>query len=637
MLQSIREKSQGWLAWLIVTLVCSTLVGLGIRNYLQGNSAHMAAKVNGHEITQEQLNMAYEQLRQQYQMQMGTDLASNPQADAQLKNKALNQIIISTLLSNAALKQGFRVTNTAVQTSLAKMLMFQVNGQFSKDRFHEILNATLFTEASFLAALKKDLLINQVQSGYITSGFALPNEVNEMIRLIGQKRDIAYFVIPKEGFTKTLYIPEADAQAYYQQNQTQFAVPEQVSIDYLELSSSDIAKNLHFSTSELQQFYAENKEGFTKPARWKIAGILVHLPNQATAQQISEVQTKINTLSQRLQSGENFAKLAEQFSEDSTSAQQGGLIGWVTRGNISPELEQTITTLKPNETSSPVKTKDGFSIVKLIASEPEQLQPFNQIKDQVAKMMAQQKAQKIFSEQADKLTNLTYANPNTLEIAAKELDLPLQHTGAFGPQGAKEGIAANPKIISAAFSPDVLLRGNNSALIEVNPDTYIVLHINHHQPASIKPYSLAREDIFLTLKTQASEHSAAQQGHNFIEQIRSGKNPKELAGQQHLVWAEKNDAGRFDTKFNSMILSTAFHLPRPENDRPTASGITLPSGDYAVIIVNHVRDGGDNTATGNSKEERRIFQEQLENSFGELDYQFYVLGLENKAKVVVKT
>ena len=363
MLQSIREKSQGWLTWVVVSLVSVAFVGFGVKSYLQNADTHFVAKVNGSEISQEQLNATYERLRQQRQIQLGAAFASNPQLDAQLKNQALNQIIVSMILSHAASKQGFRVTENEVDNTLANMPIFQVNGQFSRDRFREVLNNTLFTESSFLSALNKDLLISQVQTAYTSSAFALPNEVNELIRLVGQKRDIGYFILPKETFLKNVHLPETESQAYYQQNQSQFSSPEQVSVDYLELSLPEIAKSLHFSNSEIQQFYDENKDSFTQPARWKLARILIHIPGQATAQQISDAQTKINTLSQRLQSGEDFTLLAEQFSEDTSAASQGGPLGWVTRGNITPELEQALLALKPGEVSSPIKTKDGWQEV----------------------------------------------------------------------------------------------------------------------------------------------------------------------------------------------------------------------------------------------------------------------------------
>lgn len=638
MLQGMREKTQGWLAWLIVIAVCFTLAGFGIKSYMQSNGPGTIAKVNGTEISQYQVNATYERLRQQRQMQLGADFSNDPQADAQIHNQALNQIIVSTLLSGAAKAQGYRVTENEVDDTLANMPIFQVNGQFSRDRFREILNNTLYTESSFLDALSKDLLISQVQTGFTTSAFALPNEVTDLIRLVGQKRDVAYFIIPKEKLANSIFVPEKDIQTYYQQNQTQFSQAEQVSIDYLEVSLSDLVRNQQFSEAALLQFYNENPDLFTKPARWKIARIFIKTPSQATAQQISDTQTKVTTLVQRLRNGENFAKLASQFSEDPESAENGGLMPWIVKGNLNPELEKSISELKPNEVSNPIKTKEGFHIIKLIAFEKENLAPYANVKTQVFNTLSQQKAQKIFAEKVDKLTNLSYANPNTLDVAAKELSLTIKESPLFGPQGGKEGVIANPKVVKAAFNPDVLVRGNNSDLIELNADTFLVIRVKQHLPASTKPYAMVKESILHNLKTVAAQHAAQQQGNAMIEQIRSGKaQAKTLADSKDYTWVEKADAGRFDSKFNSMILNTAFRLPRPkDNNLPTVAGITLPSGDYAIILVNKVSDGHPNTSLELAKEEQRIFREQLETSLGELDYRLYVSSLEKKAKVVIK-
>ncbi|EKD75720.1 MAG: hypothetical protein ACD_44C00041G0003 [uncultured bacterium] len=637
MLQSIREKSQGWLAWLIVLTIGITFALFGVRSYLQNphNASSTAAKVNGQSITQEQLHAAFERLRQQRQMQLGAEFTSNPQIDAQLKTQALNQLIVSDILSSAATKQGFRVTENEVNNMLSSMPIFQVKGQFSRDRFREILASTMYTENNFLAALNKDLLISQVQSAYIASAFALPNEVETLIHLISQKRDIAYFTIPKEIFLKDIYVAESDAQTFYNKNQTQFTIPEQVNLDYIELSLPDIIKSIQLTPQQVQQFYDENKESFIKPARWKIASIFIRTPPQTTSKQIQEAQSKINMLTQRLHAGENFSELAEQFSEDPPSAQAGGVIGWITQDNINSELAQSITSLKPGEISEPIKTSAGLSIVKILEFQKEELPVFNQIKDQVSKTLAQQQAQKIFAEKVDKLTNLTYANPNTLNTASKELNLTIKHTINFGPQGGKEGIAANPKIINAAFNPNVLVQGNNSDIIELDSENYIVLRVNHHQPISIKPYANVKKEIVMNLKSQAAVLAAKNQGQHYIKQIQLGNDPKQIAAQNHLTWVEKQKVSRFDTKFNSIVLSTAFRMPRPKESKMSLAGITAPSGDYVVMIVNHVHDDNNATLSSPNKREQLIFKEQLENNFGTLDYGLYTLGLEKKAKVIL--
>lgn len=637
MLQHIRERSQGIIASVIIGLVCFTFIFWGVHSYLStGGTNNVVATVNGTNITSQLMAEAYERLRIQQQMQLGADWALNPQVEIQLKTRALNQLVLSTLLSQAAEKQGFRITERQIDTTLANMPAFQINGQFSRERFQEILAATLYTEPAFLSALGKDLIISQVQSGYTNTNFALPNEVNKIIQLVGQKRDIGYFIIPKELFLKNTHISETQALAFYNQHKDQFLSPEQVSVDYLELSVPQLAKDLHFTPAEVQQFYKENIDTYTQPKRWHVARILFRLPPDVTPQQTNAIESKANLLLQRLHNGENFEKLTQQFSEDNT-AKQGGDIGWIVQGSLPPDLEKAINALKPGQYSPLVRSNDGFNIIKLIETQDGKILPFDQVKAKAEQALATQKAQQLFSEKADKLSNLTYANPTTLDIAAKALDLPIQHTPFFSRQGGKEGISANPKVGIAAFNPDVLVRGNNSDAIEINPETIIVIRVANHQPIAPLPYASVKDQIILGLKTKAAQQTALTRGLSWLQAIHDGKDPATIAMSNNLKWENKDGVGRFDSKFNSAILAFAFRIPRPDSKHPvSAAGMLLPSGDYAVITVRGVHDGSEQSFGNFAKQESHIYQEQLENDYGQLDYQFYVQGLLKNAKVTIK-
>ena len=147
MLQSIRDKSQGWLSWVFVILICMSFGMWGIHSYLaSGVTSTVAAKVNGQEIPMAALNTTYQRLRQQRQMQMGADFSLSQSAEQSLKKQALQLLIVSNLLTRTAINNGFRVTDDQVSEQLLRTPMFQIDGQFSRDRFEETLNASYYTE-----------------------------------------------------------------------------------------------------------------------------------------------------------------------------------------------------------------------------------------------------------------------------------------------------------------------------------------------------------------------------------------------------------------------------------------------------------------------------------------------------------
>lgn len=638
MLQSIRDRSQGWFAGAVIAAVIAAFALWGIHSYLGvsgGGEPDVAAKVNKRIISQPELNASYERLRQQQQMQLGADFVIDPKAEMNLKKAALNQLIMGQVLSQAAYKEGYRITIGEVEGALLGIPAFQVDGRFSRQRFNEVLSGILYTEKTFLSDLQSTMLINQVRSGIVNSAFALPNDVSTAIRLINQKRDFGYMLIPAARFRNSTQIDDTTARNYYQQHQVDFMIPEQVSVEYLELSLPQIASGMHFTDAQLQQFYQNNISNYTTPERWHVAHILVKLPIAPNADQLAAAQAKADDLAKKINAGENFAALAEQNSDDRLSARDGGVLDWFSTGMIDPDFEKAVANLKqPGDVTAPVRTKYGFSIIKLLAVQKPEVQPFDKVRGQVSKAVAQQQAEQLFANESDKLSNLSYANPTSLDVPAKTLGLQVKTTDLFDRQGGKNELTAKRKIIDAAFSQEVL-QGNNSDVVELDPDTLVVLRIKQHVPSSLRPFESVRAEVVQRLALQATQQKAQALGEQMVQQIKAGSSAQQLAQANQLRWQTVMDAARFGSQTPAMLLNMAFHMPRPAPQQAfTTAGYPLPNGDYAVLMLTGVHDGDVAKIPPN---QQRIYSEELENGYGQLDYALYTHGLLEKAKIVINT
>jgi peptidyl-prolyl cis-trans isomerase D len=635
MLQTIRDRSQSWLMSAIIVMACLAFAVWGIHSYLSGSvQPDVIATVNKQPIAQAQFNQLYERLRQQQQMRLGADFAFDQKIEAQLKTQALNQLLMGYLLTQAAKREGFRATMTEVARALLVIPAFQVNGQFSRARFNETLSGILYTEKDFLADLQTTMLTNQARSGFVESEFALSNEVETAVRLVNQKRDIGYLVIPSNRFINTVKISPAAALAYYQQQPAKFTTPEQVSIEYLELSLPQIVAQQHFTDSQLQKFYQNNLSNYTHPERWRVARLLVKIPVANNNQQATvAAKMKIENLAERIRAGEDFAQLAQTYSDDKAAAKTGGMMPWFSPGMIDPAIEKAVLTLaKPGDVSAPIKTQEGFSIIKLIDMQQPQVAPFAAVRPAVEKALAQQQAEHIFAEASDKLSNLTYANPTSIDIAAKALSLQVKTSGFFTKQGGKDTITSNPKVFAAAFSADVM-NGNNSSVIEASPDTLLVLRIKQHQPARLQPFSQIQDKVTQQLKAQAAQQQAQALGKQILQQMQQGQDIVQVAKKTKLVWHAVPNITRFGTLAPATLINMAFRMPRPAlPTKPSTAGIKLSNGDYAVLLLAAVHDG---VIDDKTDFERRVYREQLENSFGQLDYALYVKGLKDRAKIVI--
>lgn len=637
MLQSIRDRTQGWLTWFIVILICTSFALWGIHSYLQsGDTTQIIAEVNGYEITKRQHQATYERLRQQLQAQQGSDFIFSPAIENSLKQQALTQLIKAKALSDAAFNSGYRVSQQQLSAMVAQIPAFQNEGQFSVEKFHEILARTGYTENAFFQALQADILIGQVQSGFIATAFGLPNEVAQVRALLNQKRDISYLTIPVTKFKTQSTVTQQQLEEYYHNHQAEFMVPEQVSINYIELGLDKLAEAQAISESQVKQYYQENIKQFAKPVRYHLAHIFIELPaNKASDEQITKIQTKLAKITNELKSNLNFSELTKTYSDDVITARKGGDLGWVHLTDLDPEVSKATAKLtNQNSISQPIRVKNGYEIIKLIAIEPVVTASYQEVKDSIKKRLAQQKAHELYTNLSDKLANLTFSSPDSLAPAAKELALPIHQTGLFSRAGGKEPLTTNPKIIAAAFARDSL-EGNNSDLIEIAPGHIIVLRINEHKPATTKPFNEVKATIEAKLQELHMRSAAKQLGETIVKEIAAGKSAENIGKNYNLAWRDIANLTRHSETVEPALIKASFSMTPPSNAaKPTVQGFELASGDYVVIALQKVTNA---ELQKLSAQEKEAFANEMALSYADVAYQLYVDYIMKQAKIKLHT
>jgi peptidyl-prolyl cis-trans isomerase D len=633
MLQSIRDRSQGWLTWFLVITICLTFALWGIHSYFQGGGApQLAAMVNGSPITKQQLQSAYEHLRQQQQTQSTSQVALTPANEPQLKRQTLEQLIQAKVLSQAALNSGYRVTQEQLTELVAQIPAFKANGQFSPEQFKGILARIGYTTESFFETLQADILQNQVQLGFVSSAFALPNEVQQIQSLLNQRRDIAYAIIPAEMFKSQVHLTDEQLVDYYKQHQTsEFMTPEQVSISYIELDLNKVVAEQKITEQEIKQYYQDNATTTAEPPRYHLAHILIKAPQTATDQQLQQAQTKLTKLKMELKANVNFEQLVKTYSDDVVSAKENGDLGWLHLSDLDSAIAQTVTKLtKPGLITQPIKTQYGYEVIKLLAIQPAKVIPFEQLKAIIKQRLAQQKAQQIFADLSDKLADLTFSNPNSLNTAAKQLDLNVQQTALFTRNGGDSPLTRNPRVIAAAFNKDVL-DGSNSNLIEINPGDVVVLRVNQYKSSTPMPFTNVKSLIEAKLLKQQVQSLVKYNSEQVVAELKAGKTPEEIAKTHQLKWIEVANLARHSESPEMAIVKASFSLAVPAAKNQVASqAVQLPSADYAIILLKNVINV---TTKKISAQMNEAFAKQLALSYSQVAYQLYIDHLMKQAKI----
>ena len=153
----------------------------------------------------------------------------------------------------------------------------------------------------------------------------------------------------------------------------------------------EVDDKVRVDESEAKAFFDENEDKFTIGTEIRASHILVKTEDEA-----KQIITKLNK-------GESFDTLARSLSADKTSAEKGGDLGYFGRGRMVPEFERAALSLKPGETSDPVKTRFGFHIIKLIDVKKGDPANFEQSKEAIRKDLINKKRKQLFDAYVERL------------------------------------------------------------------------------------------------------------------------------------------------------------------------------------------------------------------------------------------
>lgn len=582
MLTTIREKTQGIIATFILALIAIPFALWGVNSYFDSGGQLNVAKVGGVEITQNAYRNEIDRLRGRVEPKT----LDNPQ----FKQTILDNLIDQTLIVQHAEDQGYRISNAQLAEVIRNQPGFQRDGKFDSALYEALLRREGLTPRQFETKVREQILMTHLQAGISESRIITPADIAGLAHLLAQEREVAYALIGADALMAKMTVSGQDIEQYYSAHPDLFQFPEQVRIEYLQLSAGDLNQNQPPTEEELKKAYSEEAARYTVPEKRRASHILVSLPAQPTENQAKEALAKIQDIAKQARAGADFAGLAKKHSVDSVTAAQGGDLGEIRRGVLPKEIENAVYALKSGEISQPVRSTYGYHLVKLTAHTPEKRKAFADVRKELVEVVRRRQAEERFFDVSEKFRNLVYEQPDSLAPAAKALELEIRKSEWFSPAGGI-GIAANPKVVQAAFEPDVLSQARNSDAIEISADTLVAVRVAERRPAGRKPLAEIRPQIERALKQERALQQARQLGEEALQELRAGGSLETLAKKRGFKYQPPKTLTRRQTAgVDSRIVESAFRASRPHGDKPVHDLIDMGAQGYAVLALKRVRD-----------------------------------------------
>ncbi|MFC1602655.1 SurA N-terminal domain-containing protein [Pseudomonadota bacterium] len=630
MLQSIRDKAQGWFAWAIVILISVPFALWGIQEYLGVGAEPVMASVNDRDIKEREFENTYQRFRASLRQQLGDAYRADLFEESRLRDDVLQSMVRDELISQAADRMGLRISDVQVRSAIAGISAFQTNGQFDTAAYERVLRQQNYSTQEFQEQIRQALLIEQVTAALTSSELITQSELNEIKRLQDQKREISYLLLSSKDFVASGEANSEEIEAYYAANQNQFMLPERVRIDYLELQMSQLSEQVAPTEEELRQLFEDRQAEYVTQEQRRASHILIAIDEEGEEAE-SAARNKALEALKRLQNGEEFATLAKELSQDPGSAELGGDLGFVEPGMMDISFDKALFELAKGEISEPVRTDFGFHLIKITEVRAGSKKSFEDVKDALQAAYASTEAEGRFYKYSERLVDLAFEHPDSLEPVAEALGFGVV-TSDWVSRTDANTIHGGNRAINAAFSEDVLIEGNNSELIEITPDHVMVLRVHDHEQAVVRPLDEVRDEIASILKQQKAGTLAEEKGKSLLPRLRQGEGMEQLAKELSVKTEEVRVVARGDNKLSTVILRHLFSMPRPESDATVFDGVSMPNGDFAVIALHKVEDG---SLDGVGEKAVQALKASQLKAKGRDNFEFAVQLLKESAKVVI--
>ncbi len=501
---------------------------------------NFAAKVNGTVITYDQFYSLYENqvelMRSRFRGSMPPDFIEK----MNLKKVVLEGMVDQLVLIQEANKLGLTVTNEDLIYSIKNTTEFQTNGVFDPNIYKAYLSAVKMTPSGFEQNRRLELLENQVARIIVDSVKTDSRELETLWHFQNDKLALSTLLVKPKDLASSKDIDRKELEAFFKSRLSKYEIPPSIKIQYVVFSWRDLAKNMTVTDEETLSYFNSNPKEFVIPEKRRVRHILLKAPKEMDPTEREEIRNKAESLRTRIVNGEDFASIAKSESQDEGSQPNGGDLGFLSPGSMSSAFDQVVFKIKPGEISNPVRTEQGYHIIRVDEVTEESQKSFEESKQQIIDKLLEEMARKKITGDADNFYEAVYRSENLLDNARK-MGIEIQIADNILKESGMPFSGNDLKIAEEVFQ---MKSGDISRLIRIG-DEYAVVQVLEKKkeriPALDEVRTLVENDF---IKEQALLY-ATKKAESIIEALlKSPADFESIAKQYELEWIDLDPLSR---------------------------------------------------------------------------------------------
>ena len=509
----VKKYVLGGILVFICVAMSTYLIPGGLTDYFTGSltAQGVLAKVGDQEIT---VPLVSQQARLIGQQQFKGNI---PDAIMPfLMQRAAQNVITEKAIFYEADRMGFGVTDDELRDYLHQGEFGQVlfpNGQFIGEQNYEMLVSGTYHMGvqQFEQEIKAEIAQHKLLAAIGSAVTVSDKDIREEVKRQGTKVKFEYAVLSLDDIKKDVKPSDSELKAFYEQNKQQYvnSIPQKIKARYILIDTSKLEQQMSVTPAELQQYYRQHQDEFRIPETVTVRHILIKTPQpdangKVDQKVVDAARAKAEDIAKQLKAGANFADLATKYSEDASTAKDGGLLPPITRGRTVPEFEQAAFGTPVGQTTGVIRTTYGFHIIHVEAKQEARQKPLDEVKSQIEPILKAQKAQAQVQSEASALQTL--ARTAGMDKAAQDKNLSVTTTPLVSQTDQLPGLGSAPDFMTTLMGA----KKNDPPAMAPTPQGYAVYQVTDIQPPQTPTFEQVKDKIVEQFKNQRAQQLLGQ-------------------------------------------------------------------------------------------------------------------------------
>jgi len=560
----------------IVVIIALVFIFWGVGSRMM-NSGQSAIKIDNEEISFQQFQKAYDQALSRLRDQFNGAVPQGFAEKIGIKQQVISRFVQDALLRQGAAKMGVVISPAEIQDSIQSMGAFQDNGSFNLEKYKTLLAKNNYTPHKFEASIQNDMLTQRAIAdiGDFAS-IVTDHELEDLYDMEKETVSVAFAKISPELFAGKVHVTDQDLASWFESAKDSYKTDPKLKLKYLAFDFNEIAKKIVIDDASAQKYYDSNISSFTIPEQRHAR--LIHFkvdkdtPESVEADQLKKAEEVLKLA----RSGNNFAQLADQYSDTKTP---GGDLGEITKGKIIEPLDDTIFSMHPDDISDIVRSQFGYHIIKLEGITPEVIRPFSEVHNEIVQHLQMEQAKSMAFELANQCYEGIISAGSLKSYLDSHPGTTVIETAFFTHSSPPEAIKNDKTLLDTAFS---LKQGELSSLIETGSG-YAILFAEQIEEPVVPPLADVKDRATKDYIAAEAAKLARQAAENMLAQAKTGGDFTKLAADAGLAIQPSGPLSKSGadqkSSFPSSLVDGVFQLSKasPYPNEPGQVG-----GDYFV-------------------------------------------------------